>query len=592
MQKREGHKRIIPIIISLVLTLAILAEDMLVLVLTEQVYKIKNGERNTLLERFLDNDNYSYIKDKSFKIIKEVEPYNNLEVEAETVINVSAVALKDSELYAVINGVKIVLTPGEIKDELQIYTGQYVTPSASSEKYSVGKMRVFSQHKNDYEEFKGGEIIIKPYIGDAQFIYNGETGYTVPETDENNTVLYMSPQTDYGLGRARMCIFVKNHAETAPSSTGDDRSNPRFTPQLHGTIDYVTGEFKKGENDYYTLLSGVITKKENVQVFDGYVLPNNSVASFDSVTASGYTNAVVTTGWKVPVNCDFKPQAYYQGYNGRIFNVNEFNSPFFDVTFKYTNSATGSFDFPQSGVVSHAEWINVGENGTTTLRIYLRDAHKFYGYRLFYGTDNRLVISVKEKFDIASPHVVLDPGHGGSDCGAIAVNGTYEANINISIALKAKAMLEGFGYRVTILRTDNRYISLDDRQEAARNIGGDIFVAIHNNSSPHPELSGTEVYYYRAYSQPLAKAIHSRLAVTWQTVYANMPDMRQKVIAADGGVRFYPFHVTRVEECPAVLVECGYLSNEVEAGLLCTEEIQQYMAQSVALGINDYFNNM
>ena len=92
MQKREGHKRIIPIIISLVLTLAILAEDMLVLVLTEQVYKIKNGERNTLLERFLDNDNYSYIKDKSFKIIKEVEPYNNLEVEAETVINESAVA--------------------------------------------------------------------------------------------------------------------------------------------------------------------------------------------------------------------------------------------------------------------------------------------------------------------------------------------------------------------------------------------------------------------------------------------------------------------------------------------------------------------
>ena len=592
MFKREGHKRIIPIIIALVLTLAIVAQDIFVLMLTEYIYKIKNGEHNSTLERFLANDNYSYLKDRYFKIVKEVEPSDRLEVDAETVIEVTVIALKNSDLYAVINGVKFELKGGETKKDLQVYIGQYVTPSASATAYSVGKLRVFAHHKNDYEEFKGGEIIIKPYKTDSQLIVEGEGSYVVPKVDENDVVKPLSPQNNYGDGMAHMCIYVNNYSETAPSSTGDDHSNPRFTPQLHGTIDYVTGDFHYEDTDYYVLGSGVITKKENVQLFDGYVMPQNSVASYSAATDGAYTNAVVTTNWKVPINADFKQQAYYKGYNGRIFNVNEFNAPFIDFTFKYTNSAEGGFEFPNSSVVTYAEWIDIGNGGTTTLRVHLKDPKRFYGYKMFYSADNRLVIAFKEKPNVNAPHVVLDPGHGGHDCGAIAVNGTYEANINLNIALRVKQMLESYGYRVTILRTDNVFVSKDDRQTAARTLGADIFVSIHNNSSPQNTLSGTEVYYYRAYSKMLAQSIHSRLAVSWQNIYADNPEMQSKVIARDGGVRFYPFQVTRVEECPAVLVECGYLSNATEASLLCTPQVQEMMSQSIAFGINDYFTSI
>lgn len=579
-------------IIASILTLAILFQDVLVLILTDQAYKTKQGEHNTLLESFLDTEQYSYIKDRNFKIIKEVEPRENLEVDAETVINVSCVALKDSEIYSVINGVKIILTAGEVRGDLQIYSGQYVTPSASFNAYSVGKVRFFSNHGEEYEEFKGGEIIIKPYVNNSEILFNGQSSYIVPNVDTNNVVSLLSPQTDYGLGKAKMCIVKKNYAETAPASTQNDQSNPRFTPQLHGTVDYINGEFKSEKSDYYLLLSGAKIKKEDVDVFDGFVMPNNSLAAYNSYTSDGYSSAVITTNWKTPVHADFKQQAYYQGYNGRIFNVTGFYSTYIDFTFTYTNSATGDFAFPQSTVVDRAEWCDIGSNGTTTLRVYLKNPNAFFGYKLFYSNDNRLVIAFKERPDVYSPHVVIDPGHGGQDCGAIAINGTYEANINLNIAMGIKAALESYGYRVTILRTDNTYISLDDRQLAARNLGGDIFVALHNNSSPGPALSGTEVYYYRAYSKPLAASIHNRLAVTWRAIYANMPDMQSAVIAADGGVRFYPFQVTRVEECPAVLVECGYLSNEIEGNLLSTPEVQQSMSQAVALGIYDYFGNI
>ena len=68
--------------------------------------------------------------------------------------------------------------------------------------------------------------------------------------------------------------------------------------------------------------------------------------------------------------------------------------------------------------------------------------------------------------------------------------------------------------------------------------------------------------------------------------------MYNKVVAPDGGVRYYPFRVTRIEECPAVLVECGYLSNPTECAYACDDNVNSRMAKAIAQGIEDYFNNL
>ncbi|MBE6828346.1 MAG: N-acetylmuramoyl-L-alanine amidase, partial [Ruminococcaceae bacterium] len=393
-------------------------------------------------------------------------------------------------------------------------------------------------------------------------------------------------------GGAYMCEVTYDSAETVPAETNDAKSDPRYTPYPQGSVDYITGEFQYEDKDYFVLLSGVKVRKEHVSAFDGYIMPSNTVSAYNSFTRDGYTSAILTMNWKAPFVSDFKEQNYYRGYAGRLFNVNEFRSSYIDFRFNYTNACEGEFDFPESGVVKNAKWVDIGNKGTSTLRVYLRNSNVFYGYRAYYSDDNRLVIQFKERPDTSSPHIVIDPGHGGKDCGAIAANGTFESVINLRIASMLKKDLESVGCRVTILRTDNSFYSLDERQLMARKAGGDIFVSLHNNSNTSPVLSGTEVYYYRAVSKKLAQSIHTELASTWKTVYGEMPEMMSRVVADDGGVRFYPFQVTRIEECPAVLIECGYLSHPTECEMLCRDDVQQYMAQAVANGIINYFNNL
>lgn len=120
----------------------------------------------------------------------------------------------------------------------------------------------------------------------------------------------------------------------------------------------------------------------------------------------------------------------------------------------------------------------------------------------------RLLAFRNRPTSVNSAVVALDPGHGGNDPGAIGVSGVYESTVNLRIAALVKQKLEAQGVRVVILRTGNTTLSLDDRRKLARQSGADLFVAIHNNSSTSGKTSGTEVYYYRAFSQPLASNVH------------------------------------------------------------------------------------
>ena len=97
---------------------------------------------------------------------------------------------------------------------------------------------------------------------------------------------------------------------------------------------------------------------------------------------------------------------------------------------------------------------------------------------------------------------------------------------------------------------------------------------------------GTSAYYYRAYSQPLAKAIHESLVDAYKTqIYKDKPDLFGKV---SRGANFYAFRVARVEECPAILIEYGFVSNIEECQTLQNAETREILAQATVDGIKDY----
>jgi len=537
---------------------------------------------------------YDYTVKYQLPLIFEISPAKDIKVDGNAEVELVALCKRDSTVWAMLGNEKIALYAVENEEgETVHYTARYKVPAASSVDKNLGKIEFNAEYGESKDKLDGGCVIVKAYQLKDIVIEQGQGEVVNPEITSGDVVNVLSPNTDHGKGRALMYVVDAQYAETCPAQTSDDLNDPCYTPQPKGTVDYVTGEFVSNEGiEYFKTLSGVKIEKKKVSSFEGYIMPSNTISTYKSYTSNGYTNAVFTMNWKVPFYSEMKEQSYHKGYQGRRFNVSSFTASYIDFTFCYTNAAEGSLDFSGSSVVSGAQWINIGNNGTTTLRVTLRNAGRFYGYKAYFSSDNRLVIQFKEKPNTSSPLVVIDPGHGGRDCGAIAANGTYESHLNLRIAAMVKSNLEAAGYRVALTRTSDVFISKDDRQLMGRNMGGDIFVSLHNNSNESPSLSGTEVYYYRANSQPLAASIHSYLASGWREVYADNPTMSARVVPGDGGVRFHPFRVIRNEECPSVLIECGYLSNPTEAEMICNDAVQQRLAKAISDGIINYFNSL
>jgi len=169
--------------------------------------------------------------------------------------------------------------------------------------------------------------------------------------------------------------------------------------------------------------------------------------------------------------------------------------------------------------------------------------------------------------------VVLDAGHGGSDTGAIGAN-IYEKDITLDITKRVEKILKEKGYDVKMTRTDDSYVSLQDRVTFSENYSPDIFVSVHVNSSVKPEITGIETHYYHQESMSLAQTVHASLA---STIHSN-----------DRGLFKSKFYVINHTTSPAILIEIGFISNEEERNQMLSETRKQQTAQSIADGIQKY----
>lgn len=180
--------------------------------------------------------------------------------------------------------------------------------------------------------------------------------------------------------------------------------------------------------------------------------------------------------------------------------------------------------------------------------------------------------------------IVIDPGHGGVDFGTHSLGKTkfHEKYLNLTTAEMLKKFLEQYGYRVVMTRSDDTFISLENRAIFANNLNTKLFVSVHYNSAPNTEAEGVEVFFCRSDSDK------SRVSESKLLAQCVLDKIIKNTKAHSRGVKHGNFAVIRQTKMPAILVEGGFLTNTGEMDKIKTLVYQKKMAQSIAQGIKDF----
>lgn len=187
--------------------------------------------------------------------------------------------------------------------------------------------------------------------------------------------------------------------------------------------------------------------------------------------------------------------------------------------------------------------------------------------------------------------VVIDVGHGGFDPGKVSADNTLEKDINLAIALRLKFYLEAQDCQVYLTREEDCSLSDSDarnkKQSDMRNrvalveqYQADLMVSIHQNSFSSTKEHGAQTFYYHTSdnSQLLAECIQNSLIETVD------PDNTRRHKSNDS------YYILKNVSCPAVIVECGFLSNPTESALLNTDIYQDKIAYAISKGVRTYLN--
>lgn len=197
---------------------------------------------------------------------------------------------------------------------------------------------------------------------------------------------------------------------------------------------------------------------------------------------------------------------------------------------------------------------------------------------------------------ITQKTVIVDAGHGGDDGGAIGIDGTVEKDINLDIALKLEKILKFYGFNVIMTRTQDvmtcddgldslrkRKISdIHNRFEFMRKNPDAIFISVHQNKFEDSSQHGTQVFYSGndERSKELAEAIQTSVTLTLQR-------KNDRVVKKSGSGIYLLYHA----KIPAVLVECGFISNSDEVKKLKDESYRMKLAILIADGLLKYLSN-
>ncbi len=600
---------------------------------------LKPGENVFVFEH--NGKKITYTITYKMKLINSVSPQGNVSAPGATVLDVIAEAHKSASVTATLNGMSVKLvrsddySDGDSADEGSDYTtfvGSFTLPESGAADKNLGSVKITASYQGLTESKTAASVVVNakqvfvpPSENLTTFPTDTVPATTIPsledvtgESDEsvvtNPTTTtttqkpssttppkifeLLTPYKNNGVsGKSKMIVVKNDYSETLPATTMNDVSVPYFTALPKGTIDYVVNTSSFDGIQYYVLASGRRVYKKDVEYLSsGYNMPSNEIRTVGVSKESDETKITLTMRWKVPFNVREYPQSFYTQTEGRPYSIKNYTAEYVDIVFFHTTKVDTAPSI-NSSVISKAQWIK-NSDGSVTLRLSLKKKGGFYGIKYYYNSDGTLTLSVKERTNtsLSGKVIMLDPGHGGNDPGAIGTaivgnRNVYEETINIAIANKVKAKLEAMGAKVIMTRnSSSKTLDLDSRAALCRANNPDVFIAIHcDASSTSSSASGTTAYYYKGYSYPLANYLSDSIVYAYKNeIYANNSAMASKV---DKGTKFKGFRVTRVEECPSVLIEYGFVTNVTECNALVSDKNQNALAQATVNGLVNYFKN-
>ncbi len=231
-------------------------------------------------------------------------------------------------------------------------------------------------------------------------------------------------------------------------------------------------------------------------------------------------------------------------------------------------------------------------------------------------------INLARQFGLGIERIVIDPGHGGKDPGAIGVKGLKEKDVVLKLAkLLAKKLREKLGVKVILTRNRDKYIPLIQRPAIANSKKADLFISLHTNASPDKRAKGIETYYLNFTTDPEAMRVAALENAATKKSLSDLQDLIKAILAntklsesrllaekvqeslvhtlkryypdiEDRGVKYAPFLVLVGARMPAILVEIGFITNPKEESRLKNSHYLEMIAEGIAKGIEVYIQSL
>lgn len=569
---------------------------------------LERGQNHFVFSQNMKDVQYSaeYVFDG--EIIRSVAPADKIKVSPGEELVVIVMAYNEAEVTVKVGTKEY---PAEKQDGATGYAPFYARvkmPVEAAEISSLGKISAVAKMGNQSQQLDGASItpVMLEYTPGLSTTKNPflSTGTTIGIENYNPTYIDTEKDAEPSISAAiskattnpdgtpytgnQTAVVTADFADVMPSGSSLN-FDPNLAPLAKGTKDFVIAEtqfYDEEEKEtyfYYELACGLKVAKDSVALEPSVAMPENSLTVNSVYGNDGELTVRLSNVWKVPYTLEFTEQGYTAN-NSYNYYVSEFNSSGLTLTFYYTTSVNGEIDCSASDIVSSATWSVSAEKQTAKLYLPFRERGVYSGCSISYEGDE-MVITINNRLGkLQGSVVVLDPGHGADDGGATGLSGAVkESDINILVAYQVKNFLEQQGVTVYMTRYADDDINLEGRKIFTRSVKPDLFVSIHSDASDNPGSTGSSAFYYKPFSEGLATNIHNEII----SVYRNYiyPGQQDKYDAVDRGVKYYPFSVTRIDECPSVLIELGFMTNDEECYILTVDQNQQLLGQAIAKGV-------
>lgn len=529
------------------------------------------------------------------QILQRVAPDQALTLDGGASMTISAVAREGAVVYATVNGTRVDMAPVPLQEQegesgaqdtsdFVTYAGVYTLPAGvQGKEQALGAITVTGEYKGQSEEQRGGTVTVAalPVVAEPE-----KKPITLPQLDP------IDPATGgETLASGTVLIIKADYAETFSGDTTDDYSRPTNAYLPMGTTDRLvrTAYDASSKNHYYLLGCGRRVYQEDAEVYITNGTLSENTLTHPAVTVSGKaTTLTLQADWRIPFNLQLLPQSYANP-SRQDYTTDAQTTEYIDITFSYTAAVQETPDVSASPLFSRAEWRS-DDAHTQVLRLYLTKTAQFYGYAVAWDNEGQLTFRFRHPTSVAQNDaeqplrgfkVVIDPGHGGNSVGT-AGGRLAEKTLTLSYGLLLRDKLEAMGATVVMTRTDDSSLSLLERTQIARPSDADLFISVHMNGSTSASVRGCTVHYFSDYSRGLAERVYEKM----QGAYTSFGCARR------GGWPWSPFYVCRVSEMPALLLECGYMTNADDLELLGSAAFQDALMTGVARAVLEYAQSL